>query len=324
MADSKVCNDKVFAFVPKLSKIEKKFELSTTTRHVVLISFQLKLETVTTHPLLLLEKSWDNRSRFTVLPNSGHIVVKGQTGDNDHWSLHQYELKGGRIRKIREVNPTCQHNFHNPELLGMVVEGEELVAASCWSCGNIKLVNMETRESHTAYTAEHSDFMCHGGSGKIWLCLHIGTVIELNCQNKTFVETGKTFSRERSRHLCYLPAPQNALILCHASWMEAVSCETLLQMWEVRNVSENTRDPKGATLHPGHQQLVVTNSEIGELQLVDPVTGSIHQRIMSSTWGYIWDVAWNKDEFLFLHSKGENLQISQVQLIHPETGILLC
>lgn len=282
--------------------------------------FQLELNTAFSYTLGLEEASnHARRCRFTELPGSGHIVVKGQKTDDAPWTLYEYKLDRGRIQKVREVKQTCGHETCTPELLGVVVEGEDLVAVSCWECGDIKLVNMDTGETHTAYKIDRPDFMCQ--PGRIWLsCLVDPTVRELDCTTKTFVLTGNQVSAEQSHNILYLTAPYKTLVLYHYGWIEAISCDTGQQIWKMNKAGATANIPRGLVLHSKHKLLVFANPKLAAVLLLDPVTGSTICSLSLHRWGHVWELCVTKDQLLILHGKGEQLCISQVEMIHTESG----
>ncbi len=220
-----------------------------------------------------------------MLPESGSIMVLGQTREDDPLALYQYRLDGGRLQKLRQVKLPCIHVF-SPDILGVIVEGQELLAVACIDCGDIKLMNLETRETHVAYRSEMGpDTLCHGQAGRMWLTYRsdVLKVTELDCSSKTFTETGRTVKRiDWCRSLCYLPAPLKSLVLCYDGWMEAVSCETGQQLWWVGGEVEGKlvffiR----VTFLPVHKLLVVMDITHDRVLVLDPGTGTLLQKFGS-------------------------------------------
>ncbi len=249
-------------------------------------------------------------------------MVKGQTADDAPWGLFLYKLDGTRLTKVREVQQTCEHAYCTPELVGMIVGGDEMVAVSCWACGDVKLVNMENGQTHVAYKAQNlqADFMCVGDPGVMWLSCLDGSVRELKCSSKTFFDTGKQVSTEECQFMLYLPAPHNSLVLSHYGWVESIACDTGQRRWRVENLGRTEHRPGGIVFHPAHQLLVVSNPEVNAILLLDPETGSTLHQYLSVTWGNVWDIRLCNQLMLFLLRHDGGLHISQVQLIDPEKG----
>ncbi len=273
---------------------------------------KLGLHTVSTHNTGL-----NSTQRFTVLPNSGSIVMRGGTAENIPWALHQYKLEGGRLQKLRQVKQPCEHRY-NMDILGVLVEGEELLAVACKGCGNIKLVNMETEEHHIAYSSKNGPYtLCLGEEGRIWVCCYNdNTVRELNCTTKIFTETGRTVSTTGSCYymLC-LPAPHKALVLSHTDWLEAVSCETGQQLWRLQGEVDGSKlDPKGLTQH---ELLLVADKTNSRILVLNPATGSLLQTFPSPG-PAPWSFGWSRGRLLLRHETLENEKvwwISHLQLV---------
>ncbi len=77
----------------------------------------------------------------------------------------------------------CEHR--PSDMLGVMVEGQELLAVACRECRDINLMNLETGETHVAYSSENGPFtLCHGEAGRMWVyCRGHYTVRELNCSS---------------------------------------------------------------------------------------------------------------------------------------------
>ncbi len=278
---------------------------------------------------------WEHETRMTVLPDSGSVVLFGsiakKSAQQDIYGLHQYRLEGGRLQKLRHVELPCEHE--PKKLLGVKVEEQELLAVACKHCGDIKLMNLETGETHVAYKSEKMpDTLCHGDAGRIWIYCRDNTVTELNCTSKTFTVTRKTFDTSAEYHfMCYLPAPHRALIYSTSNWVEAVSAETGQQLWKLQGqVDGKTIQPAGMTLDAEHQLLLTADSHGSRILVLDPETGSPlesfpmpHPQVYFK--GYVgqlgsFDLCWSQGRLLLLHNSGIKCCISQ--LVDPLKGKL--
>ncbi len=226
-------------------------------------------------------------------------------------------LHNRRLQKLSEMKMPCEHGPSN--ILGMMVEGQELLAAACRDCGDIKLMNLETEETHVAYSSEEEpDRLCHGEAGRMWVyCFGDRTVRELNCGSKTFTETGRTVNTTHfCDDMCYLPAPHRALILSHYQWMEAVFCETGQQL--LRLEGEVDGNPWRVTVHPELQLLLMADWDNNRILVVDPETGSPLQTFPSTNPQFFW---WSRGWLLLLHHKfGGKRRISHLRLVDMEKG----
>ncbi len=278
---------------------------------------QLELCTISTHDTGLWEAL-----RFTALPESGSIVMQGLTARDAPEALHQYRLEGGRLQKLRPVNMPCEHKY-SCDILGVMVEGQELLAVACRWCGDIKLMNLEIGETHIAYSSEKEPFtLCHGEVGRIWVyCEGDDTVRELNCSSKTFTKTGRTVNTtDRCWYMHQLPTPHRALVLSHDDWLEAVSCETGQQLWRLEGKVDGERiDPRGVTVHPELQLLLVADWHNNRILVLDPETGSPLQTFHSPE-PHPWHFCWSRVQLLLLHDAGGKEHISHLRLFDPQKG----
>ncbi len=275
----------------------------------------LELRTVSTYPTGLRARG------FTALPESSSIVVSGQSAEHAPWALYQYKLEGGRLQQLRQVKWPCEHVFSDG-ILGVIVEGQELLAVACKSCGDIKLTNLETGETHVAYSSEKKPYkLCHGEAGRMWVhCRGDPTLRELSCNSKTFTETGRTVNTVGDFFdICYLPAPHRALVLSHGYWMEAISCETGQQLWRLEGDFDGKKiAPWGLTLHPELRLLLVADPRNNRILVLDPETRWSPLQTFPSP--DPWRFCWSRGRLLMWHPSHGRQPVSYLQLVDPKKG----
>ncbi len=277
---------------------------------------QLELKTISTHNTGL-----QDARRFTVMPKSGRIVILGQAPKSDVWALHLYKLEGRRLQKIRQVNKPCEH-ADLCDVLGMVVEDEELLAVPCWTCADIKLVNVDTGKISIAYSGEEKPGrLCYGEPGRIWVYLkkdRKDMLRELDCSRKSFTDTGRKVDVTAGCwYVCFVPLVGGALVLSHDDWAEAVSCETGQQLWRLDGkVDGKMIVPHGVALHREHQLLVVADQNNNRILVTDPGSGAQSLPLPGNN---PTNFAWLGDQLLLLHGQ-HGTSISNIRLIDPEKG----
>lgn len=272
----------------------------------------VELRTTSTHDTGLV-----HAERFTVLPKSDTIVMRGQKSEDSPWALQQYKLQGGSLHKLREVELPCEHDTRW-NLLGMMVEREELLAAACMDCGKISLMNFETGETHVAYRGRDEIWaLCLGEEGRMWVHFegagNVMQIRELNCSQKMFTETGRRHRmHDTCVSMCYLPSPHEALAISHtwAGWMEAVSCETGQQLWVLEGeVSGRTVCPRAVQLHPKGHTLLVGDWDNSRVLVLDPSTGHLVNSYQSTS--QTEDLLWLKEHLLCFYAS--NICVTQIR-----------
>ncbi len=278
---------------------------------------RLELRTVSTHDTGLWEVWFTGE--LTALPESGSIVVLGWTAKDAPQVLYQFRLEGGRLQKVREVKGPCEHEY-SYGVLGVMVEGQELLALACKGCRDIKLMNLETGEAHVAYSSEKRPHtQCHGEAGRMWVyCKGDDRVRELNCSSKAFTETGRTVNIFAFPwYMCYLPAPHRALVLSHYQRMEAVSCETGQQLWRLDEIDGRLVDgrPLGGEMvlfHPHFSLVIMSDLQNDRLLLLDAASGELLQSIATPQ-----KCTWSLGHYLLMYNI---TSLTICQLVDPVEG----
>ncbi len=208
-----------------------------------------------------------------MLPLSRQVVVWGRT-DRSNYVIYIFGQVGGKLQKLREVKETCQHN--GVSLLGVVVKGEELLAVVCNECMDIKLVDLLKVNLFKAFQfGEKTPWkMCAGDAGRLWVCMHVGEVIELNCSSEKFTPTGRKLQVELkcAVFVCFLPAPHNALVFTGYGPFFCVSCTSGEKLWEVEGRVNG--DPSGLMFSSEYQALLIADRKSKSMQVLDPSSGS--------------------------------------------------
>ena len=258
----------------------------------------LKLRLRSTHDLELY--LWQC---LTVLPSSGDLVVLGQAAEEEPWALYLYRLKNGCLER-RSVQQPCRHLLD--KILGLNVQGQEVIVVACYDCWDIKLVDPKTGKATVAYkNSQHRpDHLCCKEQGRLWVFSNTAPprVIELNCDKRPFTETGKAFKVQwLPLEFQYFPHPCNALVfsgLDGAVW--AQSAETGEVLWKVsgKTIAGWKIKPQGMLAIPLLQVMLCADYFNNRILILDPVKGSILQTIQSpEEVGKPWNLCW-KDQLI--------------------------
>ncbi len=236
-------------------------------------------------PLTLeLLKSYDSRlirvSGFTVLPESGRAVMLGEASTKDPHTIHIWQrVDGGQLKWLREVKAPCRHEMMG--VLGVVVEGRELLAVACKDCEVVKFMDLESGKvfAEFEYGEEKPWKLCAGEPGKLWVWMVGGEVIELDCSTLRPTPTGRKVSVNLPHcdDFCFIPAPHDVLIAVHHKIHTCfcVSCDSDKEKWEQKGQVDTKKIwPWGVTFCPRHQVVLMGDHKNNRILVLDPSSGS--------------------------------------------------
>ncbi len=276
------------------------FDMTDTLKFLPLCVFETMIVYFQKLELKLLASAVERfqRSRVTVLPWSGEVVVWGWEILKTFYAIHLFVLVGFReekkLQKRREVLASCQHDVAH--LCPLVVGQRKVLGVTCYHCHDIKLIDMSNGDESVAFQGGCLEndfrpaFLCYGEPGKLWLLqleivdkdtnLRKYCVIELDCSSSTFTPTGRGFPLEikgcNAVFHC-LPSPHNALVLCQwkAPVVSSFSCESGDKLWELKGEVDGADiDPQGVTFSPQHQLLLMADYTNKHILALDPRSGS--------------------------------------------------
>ena len=255
-----------------------------------------------------------------------------------------------------------------------------MLAVSCPGCRNIKLLDVQTGSSTTAFSDNQykPDLMCHGDVDSLYVfsLRDPYPVLELTCDLESlFTTPSRTMGSELKRKsmnaldsvpngssldcgmgqsstdtsdsdssgpseildsgmrpcftdtldfmftgpsrtldsglrqwctgMCYLPAPNRAVVLSIASEgvIRAISVDRNEISWEVTGEVDRLRcNPWGLMYRARHQGLLVCDGDNRRILVLDPSDGSHRQTLpLPGTTGSVYDIASHDDQVVLLH-----------------------
>ena len=218
---------------------------------------------------------------MTVMRETGLIVVS--TG---HRQLFQFSLWTGRLIQ-KEIKPPCDHYVH---LLCVQVAGQEYLAVSCWTCRDIKLMDLYTQKLSfapliqcwviTALSGRRVKSMCQGEENRLFVGSD-DTVLELDTSTTTFTKV-KTINTGSAYSLCYLPDPYRLLVVSdeHGSSygeVHALSCDDNEVTW--RTEKSEDFNPGCLLFVPNNDVLLVADKNRNEIHIVNAFSGTQKQLV---------------------------------------------
>ena len=280
--------------------------------------YELKL--LSTHDAGVDRWSWG----FTVMPQSGHVIVNGKEVEDAPWYLLVFSLKDGKLNG-KKISSSCGHK-HAVFLSSLMIDGREKLVVSCLKCDDLKLLDLQTGGWSTAFTGCKPCALCSGGSGKIFVQTRWDqSILQLDATSSVFKGPVRTLHTDMwCIPMCYIPPPVNALVLSdyHSSKMVALSVERDALLWEFQHQeggvyhhkSEVVHDRMGLFFHPEYNVLFVADGIRERVLVVDPGTGGLIQTIHLPDMGNIYALGLYKDQIVMLHRNESGNKISYLNL----------
>ena len=250
----------------------------------------------------------------TVMKQSGYIVVSGQRGSKDLWTIILFSLQKGAggwslKQEKQQWESPCKHPVC---LLGLQILWREYLAISCSTCEDIKLMDLNsTLEETVVFSGRKVSRMCKGWHKLYVLVDQTTQVLELDCSTTSFtllrsIELGD--KKDDPTGFCYIPYPIKLIVVCGSnSYMNGIkgmhheSGETI---WFNDGVDDR-RITRSALLHlPNHRALLVADRINKRVFLLDPGTGSHLQTISLRDLGEIFDLMLHNGLVLIRHVDG--------------------
>ncbi len=163
----------------------------------------------------------------TVLPSGTVVLFGSQPGEQP--GFHVYGSRG-EWRKLKQLPRLCEHE--QCSMVPETMDNQEFLVVSCRWCEVIRLLNLETGESNTAF---HNRWcqpmnMCKGGEGQIFLgCSDKNeqersySYLQLSTLEPRFqLVNVVTTTSQPIAAMCY--SPTHNLIIAHHGWLLRAVC----------------------------------------------------------------------------------------------------
>ena len=244
---------------------------------------------------------------FTLMLETGHLVIWGKTAEADSPALHIYNGSSDSWRKDRRQTGFCEYS--DIHLLPLIVQKKQLLAVSCWECKNINLHNMQTRETTTAFQDPRyfPGPMTQGDEGQIYVVHMVRgprLILQLNCAQQQFT-LQKTIQSgmERCFDVGYIPSHQLVIVSSIVlGVVRAVSCDTGEKVWEVRGEIQGEKcESHGIVYSPGHQAFLVADGKNTRILVLNPVDKTVRQVVKLSEVGIVWELCLHNQQLVVHH-----------------------
>ena len=246
---------------------------------------------------------------FTVMPQSGDVVVSGDILHKSRPTLFVFSLVDGKLNK-KKIPLSCEHymfEFYS----SLIINEQERLAVACPECFDLKLYDFQKGEWRTVLFTSKVTAFCDGGNDTIFAKKEDNSIEQLDTSGRVFLGPLKKLrpNVEDYSSMCCIPPPANELVLGDMFQMVAISADTGKTIHDRNNVGQSV-----AFSAKYHVLLAQTMAE--KVIIVNPEIGCIIQEIDLSHLGYLVKLGmYNGDQVVIMYWDASNkLQMSFFKL----------
>ncbi len=262
-----------------------------------------------------------NRTRMSVLPLSGTVVLWGKTELREPPALHFYWWGSVPVlmkRRVVSLND-CDHEAVN--ILGLVLGDEEFLCISCPKCEVIRLYSMKSKKVSVAFHEPNfrPGYMCHGAVDSqifvVNLDLERGlSILELHCSATEFT-LKKVMPLGMRRYYGISFEPSNSQVVVSGGIVRAFSWATNEMLWHMGDCEWKVNglicEPCGVVHCPNIGDVFVADGNNSRILELDPRTGTVKfVTEFKQNLGAIAELAWFNDCLVIRHNVKTNVKIS--------------
>ncbi len=238
--------------------------------------------------------------------SSGKVVVNRERKDEPP-GFHIYSGSAEDWRKLKQLPGLCQHGVW--DMVPVTTGNQELLAVSCWDCKVIRLLNLETGESSTAfrdpwYTPQ---FLCEGEEGQMFVRCWGNKILQLNCSSQTFdVVKSVKLEKSCSAYGCSIRhVPRHKLVVTVGDReVRGYDSESGKLRWEKPKASIKTNT---IVYSPEHDVvLFLCWKNLSVIYVLNASDGELRQELRLPGVYDVWDMKLHDGQLVLLHSYGES------------------
>ena len=224
----------------------------------------------------------DSFTGVTVLPGMNCVVLYGKKVKNEGCRFYLFKIGSNKFNGVTNFKSMCNHDDYMM-LTPLEISGHEHLAAICWTCNQIALYSLATKEGSVALKDGNIPrVMCAGADNKLYVHTERNDqVLELDCSKPKFFGLIKKFYT-KCTCMCYLPFPYNLLAVgdCMSRFIKAFSLDTNQVVWALDQKIDGERpDPWGLLYSERHDALLVADGINKKVLVLDPRNGAHVQTI---------------------------------------------
>ncbi len=252
-----------------------------------------------THPTGL-QHEW--YTSLMVMP-SGKVVVYSDSSD-EPYRFHLYSGSVEDWRKLKQLPRLCEHAVYGENMVQVRIGDQVLLAVSCRWCEVIRLLNLETGESSTAFRDPRYTpyILCEGEEGQIFVeCRDQEkarlVILLLKCSSQNF----KSINKNTVSEMCYIP--QHKLIVsCSVKTIWGTDCESGKPRWKW----EFGQGINSVEYCPKQDALLVSETKEKDVSVLNASDGELRQELrLPGEVGCVWGMRLHNGQLVVLYGDGE-------------------
>ncbi len=257
------------------------------------------------------------RTKLTLLPSSGTVVLWGKTAESALPALHFYKKSSSGWAASQETKTLCEHE-KGTFVVGLLKNGKDMLAVICLDCQVIRLLDVESGEVCVGfYDVQYSPGVVCLGEAYEMFVLHGATALQLDCSKAEFSVLNFIQLGMRSYYsVCYIPLYRIIVVSNNApeNNIRAVSCDSGSEqaVWEVKQHVEGVPcNPHGMTYSAALDALFVADGKHTQILVLNPVDGSLRQVLpLDKKMKLVMELSLHNDQLLVHHCAGGKVKIS--------------
>ena len=204
------------------------------------------------------------------------IVLHGSKTTSDHNRQKFYILHSDGRFIGRSIEILCRHDLFN-NILALTINGREYLCNSCYICGNIRLIDIQSKEVTIAYYAEVWK-MCLGEKGSLYMVSDGKvSILDVTRKNFTLQYTFPDIENVLPDNMCYIGESGLLVLSSRKKLFQAVNTQDGSTVWDAytQSIDKTGLEISGLIYHPETKILVVGDHVNNVLIVVDSGTAKL-------------------------------------------------
>ena len=208
--------------------------------------------------------------------STGEIVFHGTKTTSDDNRQKFYIFNSNGRFSGRSIDTLCRHDLFN-NILPLTINGREYLCNSCYICGNIRLIDVQSKEVTIAYYAGVWN-MCLGEKGSLYMVSNEKvSILDVTRKNFTLQYTFPNIENALPDNMCYIGESGLLVLSSRKKLFHAVNTQDGSTIWDAytQSIDKTGLEVSGLIYHPGTKMLVVGDHVNNMLIVVNSGTGQL-------------------------------------------------